>query len=42
LGASVEVIEPPGVRAELARIGAELTASYATDSGNDRPALADS
>jgi predicted DNA-binding transcriptional regulator YafY len=27
-GALIEVIEPPSVRAELARIGAELTARY--------------
>ncbi|MBF6180861.1 helix-turn-helix transcriptional regulator [Nocardia otitidiscaviarum] len=34
-GADIEVLDPPEVRAELARIGAELTARYASPTAND-------
>ncbi|SUA81170.1 HTH domain [Nocardia otitidiscaviarum] len=34
-GADIEVLDPPEVRAELARIGAELTARYAAPTAND-------
>lgn len=34
-GAMIEVLEPPSVRAELARIGAELTAAYGPQALND-------
>ncbi|MGW2995772.1 hypothetical protein ACWDA9_29865 [Streptomyces sp. NPDC001193] len=33
LGAGVEVLEPPEVRQWLARLGAELTATYAGEAG---------
>ncbi|MCP9624684.1 YafY family transcriptional regulator [Nocardia otitidiscaviarum] len=34
-GADIEVLDPPEVRAELARLGAELTARYASSTAND-------
>ncbi|MBF6237477.1 YafY family transcriptional regulator [Nocardia otitidiscaviarum] len=34
-GADIEVLDPPEVRAELGRIGAELTARYASPTAND-------
>jgi predicted DNA-binding transcriptional regulator YafY len=36
-GAAVEVLDPPEVRAELARIGAELAARYAAGEGSASP-----
>jgi predicted DNA-binding transcriptional regulator YafY len=36
-GALVEVVEPPSVRAELARIGAELAARYGPEAGHGAP-----
>jgi hypothetical protein len=35
-GAMIEVIDPPTVRAELARIGAELAAQYGLPEGRAR------
>lgn len=36
-GAGVEVVDPASVRAELARIGAELVARYGTDESAEPP-----